>query len=80
MITNTIPQPKKVLSIQRTIYPLDYNKNNKKEDAGFNMWIAYIHKTQEQVAKDVFINNIIEILESDQIVGVRESDLRGESF
>lgn len=37
---------KKTLSIQRTVYPLDYDRNNK---AGYSEWMFYIHN---EVKKD----------------------------
>jgi len=32
--------PKKVLSVKRTVYPLDYHNTG---DGSFNTWSAYIH-------------------------------------
>ena len=37
--------PQKILAVTRTVYPLDYDKNNPKSDNGFNRFHQHIRET-----------------------------------
>lgn len=36
---------KKTLAVQKTVYPLDYDKNNPRSDKGFNQFQKHVRET-----------------------------------